>query len=173
MTVLTVCYLFVLLLQNESANYINRISSTSSVGPGVKTMNAIQYTKLKSISRMSRIEVDSSRKISEMSKRIRQLEDALSVSHASGSDEKHPLLNNKLLAIKFDPRVQQPTGDPDSGQDESEESIPHLTDALGILSIGEEEVRYYGASAGSEPFLSARGGIVTIDLAKIHYDLNR
>ncbi|TEB22239.1 hypothetical protein FA13DRAFT_1819087 [Coprinellus micaceus] len=41
------------------------------------------------------------RKISEMSTRIRQLEDALAIMQASVADERHPLLNDDLLKVKF------------------------------------------------------------------------
>ncbi|KAJ8695716.1 hypothetical protein PTI98_008289 [Pleurotus ostreatus] len=41
------------------------------------------------------------RKISEMSNRIRALEDALAIMHGTTSSERHPLLSDDLLKIKF------------------------------------------------------------------------
>ncbi|KAI0730863.1 fungal-specific transcription factor domain-containing protein [Earliella scabrosa] len=86
------------------------------------------------------------RKISEMSERIRQLEDALAIFQAGISHERHPLLRDELLSIKFGPEVRR-TVDDEHHRDLVSTSI----DALGTLTIGEHgETKYFGRSAGSE-----------------------
>ncbi|KAI0820263.1 fungal-specific transcription factor domain-containing protein [Trametes gibbosa] len=86
------------------------------------------------------------RKISEMSERIRQLEDALAIFQAGISHERHPLLRDELLTIKFGPEVRR-TVDEEHTRDMLSSSI----DALGTLTVGEHgETKYFGRSAGSE-----------------------
>ena len=86
------------------------------------------------------------RKISEMSERIRQLEDALAIFQAGISHERHPLLRDELLTIKFGPEVRR-TVDEEHKRDMLSSSI----DALGTLTVGEHgESKYFGRSAGSE-----------------------
>ncbi len=86
------------------------------------------------------------RKISEMSERIRQLEDALAIFQAGISHERHPLLRDELLTIKFGPEVRR-TVDEEHNRDLLSSTI----DALGTLTIGEHgESKYFGRSAGSE-----------------------
>ncbi|KAM5534515.1 hypothetical protein V8D89_011847 [Ganoderma adspersum] len=90
------------------------------------------------------------RKISEMSERIRQLEDALAIFQAGISHERHPLLRDELLTIKFGPEVRR-TVDEEHKRDMLSASI----DALGTLTVGEHgESKYFGRSAGSETMLS-------------------
>lgn len=85
-------------------------------------------------------------KITEMSQRIRQLEDALGLLQSNISSEKHPLLRDELLMIKYGPEQQltddlDPPGNP----------IFEPMEAFGTLTIGDDgETRYFGASAGSE-----------------------
>jgi hypothetical protein len=84
-----------------------------------------------------------------MSHRIRRLEDALAILQTSVSEERHPLLEDDLLKIKFGPEA------PDDRQDfpGSEEQMmqSQSIDALGTLTLGDTgEVKYFGSSAGSE-----------------------
>ncbi|KZT19140.1 hypothetical protein NEOLEDRAFT_1246038 [Neolentinus lepideus HHB14362 ss-1] len=96
---------------------------------------------------------DLHRKITEMSQRIRQLEDALAVFQASISGERHPLLSEDLLVIKFWPEVRS--------EREESSTLRHVgpsgsLDAFGTLSVGEKgEAKYFGRSAGSEALLLA------------------
>ncbi|KAJ3987194.1 fungal-specific transcription factor domain-containing protein [Lentinula detonsa] len=88
-------------------------------------------------------------KITEMGQRIRQLEDALAISHSGISNELHPLLRDELLSIKFGP--ENGTA-PRASRDPSVESI----DAFGTLTIFDRDVsKYFGRSAGSETLLLA------------------
>ncbi|KAI3612460.1 hypothetical protein WG66_009912 [Moniliophthora roreri] len=86
-------------------------------------------------------------KIADMGKRIRELEDALAISHSSTSNEPHPLLRDELMYIKYGPD----NGMPASLKEQKRESSAELANALGTLTIGgPEEVKYFGRSAGSE-----------------------
>ena len=90
------------------------------------------------------------RKISEMSERIRQLEDALAIFQAGISSERHPLLRDELLTIKFGPEVRRTVDD-----EHSRNVLSQTIDALGTLTIGEHgETKYIGRSGGSEVSLS-------------------
>ncbi|KAF7968251.1 hypothetical protein HWV62_31547 [Athelia sp. TMB] len=87
------------------------------------------------------------RKIQVMSQRIRQLEDALALLQSSISSEKHCLLRDDLLLIKYGPEQRPVIDDSESSQDPTAEPI----DAFGTLTIGDGgESRYFGASAGPE-----------------------
>ena len=85
-----------------------------------------------------------------MSNRIRQLEDALAILQSSVSDQRHPLLSDELLKVKFGSESintrETPTGE--------EDHAPHVQksiDALGTLSLGSSgKLQYLGRSAGSE-----------------------
>jgi hypothetical protein len=83
-----------------------------------------------------------------MSTRIRQLEDALAILQASISDERHPLLSDDQLKIKFGGESLdhvKPTSTP-PGQNTKE-----VIDAFGTLALGEDgNITYFGRSAGSE-----------------------
>ncbi|KAH8104100.1 fungal-specific transcription factor domain-containing protein [Cristinia sonorae] len=86
------------------------------------------------------------RKISEMSERIRQLEDALAIFQSGVSSERHPLLRDELLSIKFGPEVRR-TVDEEATRNKLASSI----DALGTLTVGEHgETKFIGRSGGSE-----------------------
>ncbi|TFK25407.1 hypothetical protein FA15DRAFT_668474 [Coprinopsis marcescibilis] len=98
-------------------------------------------------------------KISQMSDRIRQLEDALAVSHSTATKEAHPLLTRELLRVKSsielhsavddDARETLPT---QKEEEESEES--QYIDAFGTLAIRDDgAATFYGRSAGSESLL--------------------
>ncbi|KZP04069.1 hypothetical protein FIBSPDRAFT_923431 [Athelia psychrophila] len=92
------------------------------------------------------------RQISEMSHRIHLLEDALALLQSSISSEKHYLLRDDMLSIKYgseQPRSVEP--------DPPKNSLAETVEAFGTMTIGDSgESRYFGASAGSEvcpPFL--------------------
>ncbi|KAF5341216.1 hypothetical protein D9611_006108 [Ephemerocybe angulata] len=95
------------------------------------------------------------RKIAEMSTRIRHLEDALAILHASVSEERHPLLTEELLKMKFggealDHKPPEPS---------LERNAEDVVDALGTLALGNDgDSAYFGRSAGSETLMLAEGG---------------
>ena len=83
------------------------------------------------------------RKIEEMSQRIRQLEDALAIMQASVSSERHPLLRDEHLKVKFPPE--------DFEDNVTRASMSELADELGTLNIDEDgRARYLGRSGGTE-----------------------
>jgi hypothetical protein len=85
-------------------------------------------------------------KIAEMGKRIRELEDALAISHAGISNEPHPLLRDELLYVKYGPetRIAAP-------KERRRDPPAEMLDALGTLTVGgPEEAKYFGRSAGPE-----------------------
>lgn len=93
------------------------------------------------------------RKLSEMSQRIRQLEDALEISHSSNSTSSatasHPLLREELLAIKRGIDVNALNAshhkhDRDDPQTEDE------LEALGTLSISDQGYSRYIGTGGGE-----------------------
>ncbi|KAG6888304.1 hypothetical protein C0995_009303 [Termitomyces sp. Mi166 len=89
------------------------------------------------------------RKIAEMSHRIRQLEDALAILQSTVSDQRHPLLEDDLLKIKFGPEAQN-LQHPSSSEN-VERNFTQSIDALGTLTLGNSgDVKYFGRSAGSE-----------------------
>ncbi|KAF8229501.1 hypothetical protein L208DRAFT_1480574 [Tricholoma matsutake] len=90
------------------------------------------------------------RKIAEMSNRIRRLEDALAILQSTVSDERHPLLEDDLLKIKFGSEALDGR-QADQGSKEHTAKQSQSIDALGTLSLGDSgEVKYFGRSAGSE-----------------------
>ncbi|KDQ61622.1 hypothetical protein JAAARDRAFT_204099 [Jaapia argillacea MUCL 33604] len=94
-------------------------------------------------------------KIAELSSRVRQLEDALRVSHSQLSPNSHPLLSEELLRVKAplqrEPQIQ-PTGS--SPTFEEEEQKPDVVDAIGSLSISDSgRTRFFGSTASSSYFL--------------------
>ncbi|EAU81161.2 hypothetical protein CC1G_10448 [Coprinopsis cinerea okayama7 len=93
------------------------------------------------------------RKIAEMSNRIRQLEDALAILQATVSDERHPLLSDEHLKIKFGSEALDPKK---PAEPANEDDAKHAIDALGTLTLGESgEMKYFGRSAGSETLMMA------------------
>ncbi|KAE9402683.1 hypothetical protein BT96DRAFT_990914 [Gymnopus androsaceus JB14] len=109
-------------------------------------------------------------KIALMSSRIRALgiallEDAVAIFQASVSSERHPLLEDDLLKIKFGSEALQEPEDPSQeggstipGDASSSNRSADTTtlDAFGTLTLGEEgEMRYFGRSAGSETLILA------------------
>ncbi|KZP26815.1 hypothetical protein FIBSPDRAFT_731829 [Athelia psychrophila] len=93
-------------------------------------------------------------KISQMSQRIRYLEEALAMFQSGVSTQPHPLLRDELLLIKFAPPPRQAESkEPPS---DSEDMLAETIDAFGTLAIGNSgESRYFGRSGGSESLLMA------------------
>ncbi|KAK2467174.1 hypothetical protein APHAL10511_000723 [Amanita phalloides] len=92
-------------------------------------------------------------KIAEMSHRIRQLEDALAIFQSTISDERHPLLTEQQLKIKFGsealPRSRK------TAAEEEEEKTLQTIDAIGTLTLNESGAgAYFGRSAGSETLMA-------------------
>lgn len=84
-----------------------------------------------------------------MSHRIRQLEDALAILQSSVSDQRHPLLEDALLKIKFGAEALRSSPAPTT--DNTPEAEIQSIDALGTLTLGDAgEMKYFGRSAGSE-----------------------
>ncbi|EJD08116.1 uncharacterized protein FOMMEDRAFT_131048 [Fomitiporia mediterranea MF3/22] len=85
------------------------------------------------------------KRMSKMSERIRQLEDALAIMQSNVSQESHPLLRDELLSLKVD---KAPEAEPDPARE-----TPKCIDGLGTLSISDKGPRFYGASGSSELML--------------------
>ncbi|KAF7309613.1 Fungal-trans domain-containing protein [Mycena indigotica] len=93
-------------------------------------------------------------KIGELANRVRELEDALRVSHSHISNDGHPLLTEELLRIKAPLQREVPAlrNIPHSAQDE--EHNPDVVDAFGSLSISMSGgAKYFGTTANSWYFL--------------------
>lgn len=69
-----------------------------------------------------------------MSQRIRQLEDALKISHAAHSRDPHPLHSEELLAVKagVDLLISEEDEEEDTEEAEPESEILQAIDALAI-----------------------------------------
>lgn len=73
--------------------------------------------------------------------RIQQLEDALAILHHSISTERHPLLREELLQIKFAKKQIQPSVPPTEA----------LSNSLGTMTVSPHgDAKYFGPSAGAE-----------------------
>lgn len=89
------------------------------------------------------------KRITRMSDRIRQLEDALAVLQASNSREQHPLLRDGLLSI--DEKLEPP---PTAEDEEAEEPTEAVVNAFGTMSIMDHGVsRFFGPTGGPEGLL--------------------
>ena len=85
------------------------------------------------------------RRISRLSARIRELEDALAKLQAERSSDPHPLLHSDLLEI--DEEVDSPMADAEGAVGQATDVI----DALGTLSISDNGIsHFFGPTAGSE-----------------------
>jgi len=86
-----------------------------------------------------------------MSDRIRQLEDALALLHASTSKEPHPLLYEDAILVDSE--------NPDDKIHESEDDGPgDVTRALGTLSVSDHGFsRFFGSTGGSDLLLVCHG----------------
>ncbi|KIY71266.1 hypothetical protein CYLTODRAFT_390655 [Cylindrobasidium torrendii FP15055 ss-10] len=97
------------------------------------------------------------RKIADMSTRIRQLEDALAIMHATQHSTRHPLLHDDLLKIKFG--AEAPLEHRESSAPKPVEGRQESLDALGTLTLSDSgSTRYFGRSAGSETLMAADDG---------------
>ena len=86
-------------------------------------------------------------KLAEMSKRIRQLEDALQISHSAVSRNPHPLLAEDLLQIK--------SGGISTADDKEDDlTDATLVDSFGTLAVSNGAEVYYGAPHVSATFRS-------------------
>jgi hypothetical protein len=91
-------------------------------------------------------------KISELSNRVRELEDSLRNSHSQLSTDPHPLLSDELLRIKA-PLQREPSGSQSSAPKEEDQN-PDVVDAFGSLSISiSGRAKYFGSTANSWYFL--------------------
>lgn len=89
-------------------------------------------------------------KISELSNRVRDLEDALRDSHRQLSGEQHPLLAEDLLRIKA-PLERESNNDTPRGANGVKEEAGHdVVDSFGSLSISHTgKQKFYGHTANS------------------------
>ena len=86
-------------------------------------------------------------KIYEMSNRIRQLEDALAILQSTVTDQRHPLLSDELLKVKFGSEAINPK----QSDGEEEMATNKSIDSLGTPSLGSSgELQYFAGMAGSE-----------------------
>ncbi|KAI0088357.1 hypothetical protein BDY19DRAFT_891492 [Irpex rosettiformis] len=93
------------------------------------------------------------KKISEMSDRIRQLEDALAIMQSSTTRETHPLLRADLLIIKSGLELHSAShfGSEDPQDGASLDSAEKAIDHFGTLAVRDDgAARYLGWSAGTE-----------------------
>lgn len=115
-------------------------------------------------------------KISEMSDRIRQLEDALATLQSSLSSEPHPLLTRDLMnikssielhaAIEEDAKAQLARFEADGGTSTAGDGDgENVIDAFGTLAISNDGASmFYGRSAGSEVSKHLRTEVGLIDV---------
>jgi hypothetical protein len=90
-------------------------------------------------------------KIAEMSGRIRQLEDALTVSHSSHSRDTHPLLQRDLLQIKSIIDLHSAIEQQAENEETTEVDNRRLLDVFGTLALRDGGAStFYGRSAGHE-----------------------
>ncbi|KAF8798672.1 hypothetical protein BYT27DRAFT_7203268 [Phlegmacium glaucopus] len=95
------------------------------------------------------------RRISKLSGRIRQLEDALAALHAKHSTEVHPLLHEDLMQTDERDESDIPADD-SMGQAGQTGQTGDAIDAFGTLSISENGIsRFFGPTGGSESLLLA------------------
>ncbi|KAJ7593118.1 fungal-specific transcription factor domain-containing protein [Mycena floridula] len=97
------------------------------------------------------------RKISDMSQRIRQLEDGLGMLQATVSGTRHPLLSEELLRIKFGSEVHNAPAAQASHTDAKADPKPPATESiegLGTLTLDSEgEMKYFGRTGGPETLM--------------------
>ncbi|KAH8080733.1 fungal-specific transcription factor domain-containing protein [Cristinia sonorae] len=95
-------------------------------------------------------------KITAMSDRIRQLEDALAILQSSVSRDQHPLLRRELLDIKSGLTLHSATNSkpPEPGSEETQEEESTYLDTFGTLAVRDDgAATFYGRSAGTESLL--------------------
>ncbi|TFY69763.1 hypothetical protein EVJ58_g254 [Rhodofomes roseus] len=102
------------------------------------------------------------RKIAEMSDRIRELEDGLSLCQSSISRDPHPLLSHDRLKIKSGLELHSAAnarfGDALGEEDDEEAEESKYIDSFGTLAVRDDgAATFYGRSAGSESLLLDEG----------------
>lgn len=89
-------------------------------------------------------------KITELCSRVRDLEDALRVSHTQNSTKPHPLLTDELLRVKAPLQRESPPINPTTINQQEEENNPDVIDSFGTLAINRSgHTSYYGQFANS------------------------
>ena len=78
-----------------------------------------------------------------MSKRIRQLEDALQILHSRVSVDPHPLLTKDLLDIKK-------ISSPESSEDSPENIEPEVYGDFGTLTIADKGITHFVGRSGAK-----------------------
>lgn len=90
-------------------------------------------------------------KITEMSARIRQLEDALAVSHSITSSDSHCLLQRDLLQIKSIIDLHSAIEQANENEETAEWDDSRVLDTFGTLALRDDGAStFYGRSAGHE-----------------------
>ena len=90
-------------------------------------------------------------KITEMSARIRQLEDGLAVSHSTTSSDSHPLLQRDLLQIKSIIDLHSAIEQAGENEEAIEQGDNRVLDNFGTLALRDDGAStFYGRSAGHE-----------------------
>lgn len=90
-------------------------------------------------------------KITEMSARIRQLEDALAVSHATTSSDTHTLLQRDLLRIKSIIDLHSAIEQTNENEETTGRDDSRVLDTFGTLALRDDGAStFYGRSAGHE-----------------------
>ena len=104
-------------------------------------------------------------KIAELAQRVRDLEDALRVTHSQLSSQGHPLLSDELLKIKA-PLQRDPPANKCAAL-KSEDTNVEVIDAFGSLSISVSgRTTYYGSIANSWVRLCAFISRTTLTIEK-------
>lgn len=87
------------------------------------------------------------RKISKLSTRVRELEDALAAVHRENSDDPHPLLREEAISAPMEIADAAEESDSNEADKQSVDTI----ETFGTLRISEHGVsRFFGSAAGSE-----------------------
>ncbi|KAG2095698.1 uncharacterized protein F5147DRAFT_755065 [Suillus discolor] len=107
-------------------------------------------------------------KIAQMSDRIRQLEDALSISQTSPG-EQHPLLHRNLLDIKSIIDLHAAIDEETAGKSKHEvDDDSQYIESFGTLAIRDDgAATFYGPSAGSEVSIALAAFFTTADCITI------
>lgn len=86
-----------------------------------------------------------------MSSRIRQLEDALAVSHSMTSSDTHPLLQLDLLQVKSIIDLHSAIEQANENEGTAEHDDGRVLDTFGTLALRDDGAStFYGRSAGHE-----------------------
>ncbi|KAF8495572.1 fungal-specific transcription factor domain-containing protein [Russula emetica] len=93
-------------------------------------------------------------KITGMSARIRQLEDALEVSHSMTSSDTHPLLQRDFLQVKSIIDLHSAIEQANENEGTAEHDDSRVLDTFGTLALRDDGAStFYGRSAGHESIL--------------------